>query len=478
MPSFVMRGSLALVLACGISSSADARSTKTPNLQRELDKLFQQDDPDDLALSAGIQIAAAIVIPSVVGAIGGTAVGQSLGVTATLADVSATQAISGIGTNLLASQVGQAAATFAAYELGVEPWGAQLIGGATTGAVAGFFDTAVKPNVIAPGSFLSDTAIGSVATEWPRVTGTLLSAGKATVISGAQIGSYEALKAYDFDSIAGPGQTDQIANLSGAFLGNLGFSAASGAVGFNYSSAGEGLRKAFEDSWKPFTAELTGVAAFTVAAAHGLGTPYSTTLGATVAAAMDASLKDMTFKGAIFSGLLGAGVSVGVNAIGGQYDTNGRNRYGMTPLQWSTVEFGASSLVRGVTEGAFADKKPVGVIADTFMQTAKDLTYFGSTSPRLIGKDGVNTWTEAQALMKQMEFSGISQLYANADRIRAATGASWDELRKQGLVGDLLPDFTRSLINHTSSTLDSAAADNFTASLMALGASPAPAPAK
>jgi 2-polyprenyl-3-methyl-5-hydroxy-6-metoxy-1,4-benzoquinol methylase/predicted nucleotidyltransferase len=164
------------------------------------------------------------------------------------------------------------------------------------------------------------------------------------------------------------------------------------------------------------------------------------------------------FKGMLSRGILSGLASAALSSLGGEFDRKtGKNKWGLTELQMSAINWTATSLFDSTFAALSTQKgqrwKIFGtVFVDNFKKFANRQTSL--LAPYRGG------WADVENLERIARFGGFADFKANADRLMSITGKSWDELIETGHIESLFPSFANSLVRYTASNLHYAATDN------------------
>ncbi|MBL7081846.1 MAG: hypothetical protein ISS44_04720, partial [Candidatus Omnitrophica bacterium] len=438
----------------------------------DLDPLFKEPSTTDLAISAAITIGSSLIL-------GG--------------------GLKDFGISCFTSQLGQSATNLAVHEFGWSPGTSQIFGYAVGGAISGTITTYQNPR-----QYLSETGSNGFWKSWdksPLLRGSLMGGLKGAAIGGSNLLAYEAIKGTSFYK-KNPYIARQFGSLAGSAFGHLGFGLALDALdlkttiditdkqlskdekfhgidvspykyGANYripssifgDSSFSNTKLAWSDPSFRSSMISQGVGLAVEYAAikgnwfgkHTMS--YSQVLGSSLGGYAGARFtgQKQSFRQAIGTALLRGGVSVGLNALGGDYDSaTDKNKLGLTRLQMAGTNYLATAGVYSLASTLSSRFKTDWIEPKDF---ATNYLTFGGTSP--LYTKGAGGWSQTQYIEKLAQFSGIANFKANADyAMQRGNYDSWNQFVDDGRVSNILPSFSSSLVNYTASTLHQAAVDN------------------
>jgi hypothetical protein len=178
--------------------------------------------------------------------------------------------------------------------------------------------------------------------------------------------------------------------------------------------------------------------------------------------------------GAVTKGLVTGGVSVGLNYLGGDYDTTtGKNKMGLSNLEMAGLTWLGSAALYSTTgtlitanqstKELAADQSWLGFDGELFkrrfQEFNKDYLTLGGTSP--IYTKGAGGWSESMYIEKLAQLGGYANFTANADYAMKQKGyTDFGKFVDDGNLSSLTPSLAYSLVNYAQSSLHYAAAEN------------------
>ncbi|MDD2679228.1 MAG: diguanylate cyclase [Candidatus Omnitrophica bacterium] len=430
----------------------------------DISSLFEEPSSSDLLLGAGITIAACAAASYLGPAMSGGTATWNTG-----------SAVASFGQGMFYSQIGQAATNIGVRNLGMNATTAGIFGTATIGALTG------GTSAYAQGA-TGFSGIGQGA-----LNGALLGAAKA----GASVFAYDMLKDTSFFK-NNPYIGRQFANLAGSAIGYTAFMGTMGALsgtaldtGYKmkvYAADGQsykwespqtlsqGVGMALDSMKGSLVQQGVGLAVEYAASEGWLGGTlqkhpgYSRLLGEPLGGFAGANAGSLTTYQSVMNGLLSGGVSIGLTALGGNYDEiTGKNSLGMTRMQMSTLNWAGTALAYAGTGALIADTDKASIFKTAFVKRLEGLSTnyltFGGTSPLSTG--GGRGWSEVQYIEKISQLAGISDFKANADYAMKKAGyTDWNKFVEDGRLSSLMPSISYSLVNYAQSSLHYAAVNN------------------
>jgi len=412
--------------------------------------------------------------------------------------------------------VGSALTTFGAREMHMSPAGAQVFGYAVSGVITGAMSTSSNHTWInTTGSSGFKNTAGGWMNNHSVLTGAIMGGLKGASVAGGSIMAYNAMKNTGFYK-RNPSAGNQLASIAGGFAGYAGFSGTMGALGINLTvkapvdekngkvwgrissedlqnsngvepgvvngdslggyydrdyvnlsadNFGGGFLGGIKLAWHDAKPSLIyqGTAAI-VECALGEKFKYSRVLGESAGGLASAKTGGQNLWAAIGKGVLSGAVSAGLESIAGKYDEKtGKNKWGMTRLQTSSLEYLGSAVALSAV-GAIGPDTFWGSFKKNTANTAIDYITWGRTSP--VWTQGGGGWSEVQYMNKVAAWGGYADFKANADAAMKTYGYdSWRKFVKDGYLDSITPSLTNSWVRYTQDTLHYAAVDNISSAL-------------